>query len=90
MKPLVQLMYQGLLTYYELSGGIIDRPFLVIVICPPEKYIKLTHSRVVIHSIPLSWSKVLESSCVKPVASVSFQENVELGVLVNSFMIKPP
>ena len=67
-----------------------DKPSFPTVICPPEKHIRPTHSKDVVQSIPVIKSSVFESNCVIPVTSVSFHEDVELGLFVNSFIIKPP
>ena len=67
-----------------------DMPPFPTGICPPEKHIKPTHSKDVVQNIPVIKSSVLESNCVIPVINVSFHKDIELGLLVDSFIIKPP
>ena len=67
-----------------------DMPPFPTVICPPEKHIKPTHSKDVVQNIPVIKSSVLESNCVILVTNVSFHKDIELGLLVDSFMIKLP
>ena len=64
-----------------------DMPPFPTVICPPEKHIKPTHSKDVVQIISVNTRSDLASNCVIPVTNVSFHKDIEIGLLVDSFII---